>query len=355
MRGSRHRPAFTLIELLVVIAIIAVLIGLLVPAVQKVREAAARMSCQNNLKQIAIAAHNFESANGHLPMGLDGANIGPLAHMLPYFEQDNVHKNFVFENPPTMHWWQHPANRPPANATQLPTPLPPPPPPRVLYGGQANIKSLLCPSAPAPEAHSTVLLLSCQQTGGVWTCNNPRGTPAYNPLGLNPAGFSPLGAGFTFSANPGGAILNRTHYLAMGGYPLFNAGGGTSNGQFEGMFMFNTKNRITDVTDGSSNTIMFGEYSSAFVNFGTTPPNSNLTGDTAGTFASGFIYTYWAPDNGSRVPPNSKVWYRFGSRHTGIFNVVMGDGSVRSVRNNIPFNTWVVLGGKADGFVLQND
>src|SRR5436305_3078832 len=104
-RCQNRRSGFTLIELLVVIAIIGILVGLLLPAVQKVREAANRISCQNNLNQLGLALHNFNTANGHFPSSTRASASAAVrdawaTYILPYIEQDNLAKNYDF----TINW-----------------------------------------------------------------------------------------------------------------------------------------------------------------------------------------------------------------------------------------------------------
>src|SRR5437879_3625814 len=157
----RRRSAFTLIELLVVIAIIAILIGLLLPAVQKVREAAARLQCQNNLKQLGLSAHSYHDAHKALPPGFDVQGAGVLVYLLPYIEQDNQFKLFSFRPAPQgstlsgpmqfFAWFRDPLNRPPTTNT---TAIPRPP---NQYGAEGNMSIFLCPSAPAVDPGSTVI------------------------------------------------------------------------------------------------------------------------------------------------------------------------------------------------------
>src|SRR5947208_14203832 len=95
----KRRQGFTLIQLLVVLAIFAILLGLLLPAIQKVREAANRMQSMNNLKQIALACHNYESANNTFPPGVDANHYSTAVYLLPYMEANNIFKRIDMKKP----------------------------------------------------------------------------------------------------------------------------------------------------------------------------------------------------------------------------------------------------------------
>src|SRR5438105_11695122 len=214
-----RRKGFTLIELLVVIAIIAILVGLLLPAVQKVREAANRMSCQNNLHQIALAAANYESANKKFPPGLNvsplsrypdpkfsyfqpplaGPYVGCLAYLLPYMEQDNVYRIIPTTTPnappgspaspmflpnTTIGPWAY--CFPPEDASDPNYQGPNPPGPQgTAYckpAADAVVKSYLCPSDNAGAGNNDLMALQLDPNVGaggiidgfgIWVGNDP--------------------------------------------------------------------------------------------------------------------------------------------------------------------------------------
>jgi prepilin-type N-terminal cleavage/methylation domain-containing protein/prepilin-type processing-associated H-X9-DG protein len=276
----RGRPAFTLIELLVVIAIIAILIGLLLPAVQKVREAAARMTCSNNLKQIGLAAHNYDSANGTLPPGglRDPATgytgPGTLAFLLPYMEQDNIYKQMdqrAFVPPLTEYWWNY--NGGPGGYN--------------YYVAFNKVKSYVCPS----DGNTSV-------TTGVFCLLYTSG------LGINGSYFGTTSE-----------TLAKTNYIASAG-----ALGDTTDafyGQYCGPFYMNSRVKVGNMPDGSSNTIAFGETLG-----GSSPGARDFYFSWGGC---GSLPTAWGL-------PNKTSWTTFGSNHTGVVNFAFCDGSVRSVR-----------------------
>jgi prepilin-type N-terminal cleavage/methylation domain-containing protein len=314
-----RRHAFTLIELLVVIAIIAILIGLLLPAVQKVREAAARMSCSNNLKQLGLAAHNYEGAYGQLPPGGDQFMIGPIQHLLPYLEQDNLYKQFNMQ--PGTWWFSNAQNRPPS--TGLAT-VPRPP---AVYGGEGTFKTLLCPSAPAPDSFETVLMSITYQPSG-----------ALPGDGINmPSTYSWYG--HLRSSNPGGIVLGRAQYAAVLGDWRYGDG-------YRGMFYYNAKNKIATVSDGSSNTLMFMEFGGGLWPGFAAPwcPSRVMNGNfTAFGIAS------------SNTDRNVNSAALFGSYHPQFVLVCFGDGSVRPLQKSISSSNFPLLAamaGVSDGQVI---
>lgn len=282
-----RRSGFTLIELLVVIGIIAVLIGLLLPAVQKVREAANRIQCSNNLKQLILAAQNYESARGTLPPGLyaqdpgfaftfNAPHVGCLTLLLPYLEQNNIYNTLQPTPGPSLlttmpnGWWNNSS---------------------YFAAAQVRIKTFLCPSDDHPATQKgTFITLYCDATDNIFT-----------------GGYSP---------NPIGNLLGRTNYEPCAG--AIGAGANPFWGLYAGVFTNHSRVSISRIPDGSSNTIFFGETLG-----GSGPPGPR---DFAMSWmGAGCMATY----PGLPKPPQ---WNTYGSLHTGgIVQFAFGDGSVRSI------------------------
>jgi prepilin-type N-terminal cleavage/methylation domain-containing protein len=324
---QRHLPAFTLVELLVVIAIVAVLIGLLLPAVQLVREAAARTSCANNLKQIGLAAHNFESANGRLPPGNLGPypprpfqqgdpayiawyksapHVGVLAHLLPYLEHGDIYNqlnvNWNLDSPGGTGWWNDASN---------------------WTMAQSRLKVFQCPS---DDLYSGV------SRGTVVRLYYPPDAPLNNTFG--------------FYAPPVANQIGLTNYLGVGGAFLDTPD--PYWGQWVGLFYNRSRTSLTRVPDGTSNTLMFGESIGQVIN-----------GDRQLVLA--WMTAPYALTSGGLMGPRTAYGAFFSSRHTAVVQFCFADGAVRGVSRggtlwNGPgtpvSNDWYVLqqlGGMRDG------
>jgi prepilin-type N-terminal cleavage/methylation domain-containing protein len=327
MRAPSNRLAFTLIELLVVIAIIAILIALLVPAVQKVREAAARTQCLNNLKQIGLAVHGYHDANRGLPsagdyaIGMTSKSWSVSARLLPFVEQDALHKLINFSLT-----YDNVANLP---AAQFRVPL------------------QICPSdpndRPRPDGAVTHYPISYGANFGTWLIFNP-------------------------STQQGG----------------------------DGAFLINRQVRLVGITDGTSNTLAFAEVkmytpylrdggnpSAA----GTAPPATPAAiSGFGGSFKADSGHTEWVDARVHQTgftttfAPNTPVPFVNGgvtydvdfnssregqtttaityaavtsrSYHSGIVNVLLMDGTARSISSTVALTVWRALGTRMGNEVV---
>jgi len=331
-----RRKGFTLVELLVVIAIIAILIGLLLPAVQKAREAAQRASCLNNLHQLGIAAHNYQATYGQLPAGMDVQGNGPTVYLLPFLEQDNQYKIYSFRPANFALYYQDPWNRPPSTGQQS---YPPSAQPGAggVYGTQANIKNLVCPATPP---YMTVLIMVTFGTAGT---DYPNGAPNCGP-----------GCGdFIFSSCPGCNVVGRSNYLGSAGYAA------SAVPSLAGTFIFKDNRSVAKFPDGTSNRFMFGEYGGGWIQWGGgggIPDGLDGGSFTAGSLMTGFGTPCSRGDylNGFNGPVGggNPCWSRYGSFHTGnITQLCWADGHAAALSNSIDFATWVYISGFNNGIV----
>jgi prepilin-type N-terminal cleavage/methylation domain-containing protein/prepilin-type processing-associated H-X9-DG protein len=345
------RGGFTLIELLVVIAIIAVLVALLLPAVQQAREAARRSQCKNNLKQLGLAVHNFESNFGYIPSSLrppvaNSVRFSVLTALLPNLDLSNIYNQYN----QSVNW------NAAANVALVQTSLPVFNCPSDVLAGQLDG----VPDSPSAWAQDTAAVTS------------------YSPIyGISPLVYS---TGLTTQAQPGLYTDPATIYA---GAPLsYVAGFFPKNATVDPQTGLHTKKgkRFSDVRDGLSNTIAIAESAgrpavfrknqqwgslpgdrvngggwarpaSDIMIYGEKPDGSDLLGTTAINATNGRDIGPNDPTYASASYPYTVAPYSFGvngtsspySFHTGGAHVLLGDGSVRFIADNISFNTFLSL------------
>jgi len=312
MKRAALRRGFTLIELLVVIAIISVLIGLLLPAVQKIRESATRLQCKNNLHQIGLAFHNYYGVKGCFPPGFnsraadtDGPSLGPGwgwgAYLLPYLEQEPLYRRIDFSKDIA-----HPAN---------------------AEARETSVKVFLCPADSPPNTTVTV--------------SDGAGNPICDVAFGNYVGMAGV--------------------YEVSGYP------DTGNGS-PGVLLRNSRTRVTDITDGSSNTLFVGERAWVWRGKVRSPVTTWVGAVTNAVIpqtlnpALGFevegvmVLTNSGSVEEGRVPNNPLDHVEdANSNHSNGVNFLFGDGSVRSIPNTIAPVVWVGMTTRAGGEVFDSD
>jgi prepilin-type processing-associated H-X9-DG protein len=304
----------------VVIAIIAILIGLLLPAVQKVREAAARMKCQNQIKQIALAVHNYHDAIGFLPHAYVGSvQLSWHVFILPYMENENQFRAMDTTTPGS---YVTVANR---NNPH----------------GLRKITNFLCPSG-------TVERMALNSPPN--NVNPPDRVPS--TTGEAPYTVHYYGVTGPRGTNPATGTAYQVSSCTHDGVPM------ALTGMFQPDVLNNStqgKIKLTDVTDGLTNTYMIAEMSWDST-FGTRYRSWLRGGESSACYCVGARNLTNVMNSGrtsNRIGQYNDV--PFGSMHTGGANFSLGDGSVRFVRDSIDFNTYKAYGSRNGGEVASDN